>query len=223
MKRISTVVSLAAALLLTGPVLCAQEVLQYEVIDGDTVFVDNIEPAKVFSFRKQDYNFRQLRKYYRTVYNFNAVYPYALVGRKMMAQVDSIVAAENLSKGERARYVNQVEKELFRLFEDDIRQMTISKGFVLVKLIDRECGRSAYEIILDYENRFSADFWNLVGKIFSQNLKGKYDPEGEDAHIEEMVRIWEDGYWNEFYYYIFGKEPPVTVIGTDRISVRPKN
>lgn len=221
MKPSKAFITTLALLLLSGLHSHAQEVLKYEIVEGDTVLVDNLAPARIYSFRKNAHNYRSLRKYYRTVYNFNAVYPYALVGRKMMAQVDSIVEAEHLGKADKTRYINQVERELFRLFEQDIRHMTISQGFVLVKLIDRECGRSAYEIIRSYESKLSADFWNLVGKLFSQNLKGKYDPEGEDAVLEELVQIWDEGAWVDFYNYIFGADPSVVVIKADSISVRP--
>ena len=64
---------------------------------------------------------RDWRRYYRLVYNFNKVYPYALVGRDMMRQVDSTIAADVTKRSQRTRYINDVERELFRLFEKDIR------------------------------------------------------------------------------------------------------
>ena len=59
---------------------------------------------------------KEWREKYRLIYNFNRVYPYALVGRKMMAQVDSTIAADGLDKRNRDRYIKNVEKELFKLF-----------------------------------------------------------------------------------------------------------
>ena len=180
---------------------------------GDTVFMETLDPVWIFP-------------YYKLVYNFNKVYPYALVGRKMMAQVDSTIAADATKRSERTRYINDVEKELFHLFEQDIRHMTVTQGLVLMRLIDRECGMSAFTIIKTYENGLAANFWQLVAKLFSQNLKTRYDPtKGEDAKIEELCKIWDSGQWDAFYYSIFMERPAKVVIQRETLEteVRKKS
>lgn len=164
---------------------------------------------------------RDWREKYRLVYNFNRVYPFALVGRQLMAQVDSTISADSLSRGVRARYINDVEKELFRLYEKEIWKTTISQGVLLMRLIDRECGVPAYDIISTYEGNLSAGFWQLVAKFFEQDLKSQYDPDGKDADTERLIKIWEDGDWDEFYWGIFGTDPPRTNIVSDRLSSTP--
>ena len=192
---------------------------------GDTVFMETLDPVWIFPKGKRMRD-GDWRKYYKLVYNFNKVYPYALVGRKMMAQVDSTIAADATKRSERTRYINDVEKELFRLFEQDIRHMTVTQGLVLMRLIDRECGMSAFTIIKTYENGLAANFWQLVAKLFSQNLKTRYDPtKGEDAKIEELCKIWDSGQWNSFYYSIFYEFPPRVVIQRETLEseVQKKN
>ena len=192
---------------------------------GDTVFMEALDPVWIFpkGRRMRDNDWR---KYYKLVYNFNKVYPYALVGRKMMAQVDSTLAADVSKRSERTRYINDVEKELFRIFEKDIRNMTINQGLVLMRLVDRECGMNAFEIIKTYENGLAANFWQLVARIFSQNLKTRYDPsKGEDAKIEELCKIWDSGKWDAFYFSIFMEYPKHTVIQRESLEseVQKKN
>ena len=192
---------------------------------GDTVFMETLEPVWIFP-KGRKMKSGDWRQYYRLVYNFNAVYPYALAGRRMMAQVDSTIAADVSKRSERNRYISDVEKELFRLFEKDIRRMTINQGLVLMRLVDRECGMSAYSIIKTYENGFAANFWQLVARIFSQNLKTRYDPtKGEDAKIEELCRIWDSGQWDSFYYSIFLERPRRVVITQETLEseVRKKS
>jgi len=192
---------------------------------GDTVFMETLDPVWIFP-RGRRMRDGDWRRFYKLVFNFNKVYPYALVGRKMMAQVDSTIAADVTKRSERNRYINDVEKELFRLFEKDIRNMTISQGLVLMRLVDRECGMSAFSIIKTYENGFAAYFWQLVARIFSQNLKTRYDPsKGEDARIEELCKIWDSGQWDSFYFSIFMEPPRKTVIQRETLDseVQRKN
>ena len=100
--------------------------MYYEVHDGDTTFFDSIDPVWIFP-RGRRMRSGDWRKNYRLVYNFNKVYPYALVGRKMMHQVDSVLAADVTRRSQRNQYTHDVEVELFRLFEKDLRNMTVTQ------------------------------------------------------------------------------------------------
>jgi len=220
MKRIFVILFLLSAALFEGFAQTGGRgyLMYYEVTpQGDTVFMDTIDPIWVFP-RGKKMRSGDWRQYYKLVYNFNKVYPFALVGRKMMTQVDSIMAADVTKRSQRNQYVNDVEKELFRLFEKDLRKMTISQGLVLTKLVDRECNMSAFQIVKTYENGFAANFWQLVAKIFSQDLKSRYDPKGKDAKLEELVQIWDSGNWDSFYYSIFWELPPKTHIERENLE-----
>ena len=196
--------------------------MKWEVNEnGDTVFTEEIRPARIFA-RVPKQKGKEWRKYYKLIYNFNKVYPYALVGRKMMAQVDSTLDAEPLKRSERNRYIKSVERELFRIFEKDIRKMTISQGMVLLRLVDRECGMPPYDIVKTYEGEFAAGFWQVVAFLFDADLKKRYDPAGKDKDIEELVKIWESGDWDGFYWSIFWENPPRTIIKAERLSSEVK-
>lgn len=190
--------------------------------NGDTLFVDQIDPVWCFpkgtKLKKGDW-----RRQYKLVYNFNKVYPYALAGKKMMAQVDSVIAADASKRGERNAYTRDVMFELFDIFAGDIKNMSISQGVVLMRLVDRECGIPPFEIIKEYRSSFSANFWQFIAKLFGQNLKKRYDPQGEDAKIEELVQIWNKGHWDSFYYAIFFEPPKKTVIKRDRLQSTVKS
>lgn len=196
--------------------------MYYEVHEGDTTFFDTIDPIWVFPRGRGFKKSGDWRKEYRLVYNFNKIYPYALAGRKMMAQVDSTLAADASKRSQRNQYINQVEKELLRLFSDDIKHMTTSQGVLLMRLVDRECGMSAFTIIKDYESGFAANFWQIVAKLFDQDLKSRYDPNGRDAKTEELVKIWDAGQWDQFYYSVFWESPKKTVIKSDRLKSQVK-
>lgn len=72
--------------------------------------------------------------------------------------------------------------------------MTISDGKVLIKLIDRQTGRTGYDIIKEFKGGFTAAFWQGIACLFRNNLKDEFDPYGEDLLIEEIVTLVELGY-----------------------------
>lgn len=85
------------------------------------------------------------------------------------------------------------EKDVFNEFEDDIKDMTITQGKLLIKLIDRETQNTSYELIKDYRGGLTAAFWQGIARIFGTNLKEEYDPFGNDALIEVILMEIEDG------------------------------
>ena len=185
--------------------------MSYDVENGDTTYFGTIRPSKVYS-RLPKQKGKEWRKYYRLVHNFSKAYPYALVARKLVREADSTIAADNLKWVRRDRYITSVQNELFEVFESQMRSMTVSQGALLMKLIDREVGKSSYNIIKDYKSGIAATFWQGIAKVFGADLKKPYDPEGDDKLTEELVKIWEDGDFQAFYFSIFWKDPPVVPI-----------
>jgi hypothetical protein len=78
-------------------------------------------------------------------------------------------------------------------FEAEVKDLTMSQGKVLVKLIDRETGRSSYSLVKDLKGSFQAAVWQGVARLFGQDLKATYDGDGEDIMIEVIVRRIESG------------------------------
>jgi hypothetical protein len=181
--------------------------LPFFVEGGDTVFYDTIAASKVYS-RIPRQKGREWREYYRLVHNFSKAYPYALVARKLVIEADSTIAADKLKGAKREKYINKVQKELFRVFEGQMRNLTVSQGALIMKLVDREVGKSSYNIIKGYKSGMTAGFWQGVAKMFGSDLKKPYDPEGEDRQTEELVKIWEAGDFPAFYWSLFWQDPP---------------
>lgn len=216
MKRTLTYITASASIILASLIFCGEcraqeknkgEMMEYIIEGKDTIYIDNIRASKVYS-RVPRMKGREWRKYYRLVHNFSKTYPYAIVARKLVAEADSTIAADKLKRVKRDRYINQVQKELFSVFESQMRSLTVSQGALLMKLIDREVGKSSYSIIKDYKNGMAAGFWQGIAKIFGSDLKKPYDPEGEDKATEELVELWESGDFPAFYWSLFWKDPP---------------
>jgi hypothetical protein len=135
---------------------------------------------------------RDFRKYERLVYNLKRVYPYALIVRNKLFLVNEDMKSIQTEK-ERKDYMKKVEKDVFAEYEDDMREMTITQGRLLIKLIDRETKNTSYTLIKDYRGKFSAAFWQGIARIFGTNLKAEYDPYGDDALIESILEEIEAG------------------------------
>ena len=185
----------------------SDKMMQYIVEGKDTIYIDQINASKVYS-RLPKQKGKEWRQYYRLVHNFSKSYPYALVAKKLVVEADSIIAADKLKGIKREKYISKVQKELFDVFEGQMRSLTVSQGALIMKLIDREVGKSSYNIIKGYKSGITAGFWQGVAKIFGSDLKKPYDPEGEDEATEELVKMWEAGDFPAFYWSIFWKDPP---------------
>jgi hypothetical protein len=135
---------------------------------------------------------REKRKYTRLVKYVKMVYPYAkLAGQKLKEYDAQLKSAPN----ERARkkMMERAEEELRAEYEGKLRKLTFTQGRILVKLIDRETSHTSYELVKDLRGTVNAVLWQSVGRIFGYNLKIKYDPKGEDRHIEQIVQLIEMG------------------------------
>ena len=181
--------------------------LPYFVEGEDTVYYDTITASKIYS-RIPKQKGREWREYYRLVHNFSKAYPYALVARKLVTEADSTIAADRLKGVKREKYISKVQKELFDVFEGQMRKLTVSQGALIMKLVDREVGKSSYNIIKGYKSGITAGFWQGIAKIFGSDLKKPYDPEGEDRLTEELVQMWENGDFPALYWSLFWKDPP---------------
>lgn len=132
------------------------------------------------------------RRYDRLTYNIRKVYPYAVIVREKLARVNAELESISDEK-ERKKYLKGVEEFVLGEYEDDMRDMTITQGKLLIKLIDRETQNTSYDLIKQYRGGLSAAFWQGIARIFGTNLKAEYDPYGEDAMIEAIVQDIEFG------------------------------
>ncbi len=161
-------------------------------IEGnDTVYHRNLKEIPVFP--KRNFSSRwKYNRYRRLVYRLKKVYPYAKEAALLLTDYEEKFANE-LSHSKRRRYVKQVEKQLMERYGDELKRLTISEGRLLVRLIDRETGSTTYELVKELRGGFSAFLWQSVARIFGNNLKTKYDPEGNDQMIEEIIVLIEQG------------------------------
>lgn len=170
-----------------------QDTLTAYVLSGDTLMTKELPEIRVLPKPRTEFKNRRQRRYYgRLTRDVKKTLPYAKLAGVLLVQVnDSLQHIEN--KKEQNAYLKTVEKELLAEYEPALRKMTIRQGRLLIKLVDRECQITSYEVVRIYRGGFSAFFWQGVARIFSNDLKSVYDPYGEDALVEEVVLLVEAG------------------------------
>jgi len=193
MKRI-LLLSLFLIFFLTGN---AQEenkvriVVNAQLQDGDTIPVIHLSQVNIYSFRPYKSK-REARKMTKLIRNVKKVYPYAKLAGIKLHEYEGILA-DIEDKKERKKIMKKAEEEIEAEFGDELRKFTFSQGKILIKLVYRETGSSSYELVADLRGKFRAFFWQAFARIFGFNLKNGYDPEGEDAEIEFIVKMIEAG------------------------------
>jgi len=165
--------------------------LPYIIEDGDTIPVVQLHMVTIIDSLDPDY-YKKLQAYYRLRYNVMKVYPYSKLLAVKLSEINQHLATLQ-SKKEKRRYMKQAEQELVKDFEKDFRNFSVSQGKIFTKLIERETGHSSYELIKELRGSMKAFFWQNFARLFGQNLKAQYDPNGEDAVIESFVRQIEEG------------------------------
>lgn len=177
---------------LKGQVVDTSKVGIGYVIGNDTVIHREIREVWVYP-RREFRNPRLERQYYRLIQRVKKVYPYARKASELLAQYEPEYERLKTDR-EKRKLINKVEEQLMGRYKEEFKKMSISDGKVLIKLIDRQTGKTGYDIIKEFKGGFTAVFWQGVARLFRNNLKDEYDPFGEDLLIEEIVTLVELGY-----------------------------
>ena len=186
-------------LLIPGKELRAQEppddnsVVTRGVIQGsDTLPI--IELPEVRVYERKDFEYLYLkRRYRRMIRNIKKAYPYAQIAGAKLKELDEHLQTLDNEKEQKA-YITQAEKEIMAQFEKEVRRLTVTQGIILVKLIDRETGRTSYQVIKELKGGITAFFWQGIARIFGNNLKTEYDPLKQDRVMEDIVLGIEAGF-----------------------------
>ena len=116
------------------------------------------------------------------------VYPYAKMAADRLVKLNSRLEKIK-SKRKRKKYTRMLEKFLQNELTAELKRLTRTEGQILVKLIYRETGTTAFELVKELRNGFRAFTYNTVASFFDISLKTQYNPEKikEDLFIEDIL------------------------------------
>lgn len=135
---------------------------------------------------------KQRRAYNRLVYNVKRVLPLAQRVNAMISET-YLVLEQLPDKKSKEAHMKAVEKEIKQTYTPEMKKLTYSQGKLLIKLVDRECNQSSYEIVKAFFGPAKAAFYQVFAWTFRASLKKEYKPDTDDRLIERVVHQVESG------------------------------
>lgn len=168
------------ALLLPTIIVGRDTFPSYELQDIEVI------SKRIFASPLEQSRFNQLK------HNIMVVYPYAKEAGTIFNEMNYAISSMDKKKDQK-KFIKQKEKELDILFEGDLKNLTVTQGEILCKLVARETGMSVYDLIKEFKNPLSAFYWNKMSQFMGYSLRYEYNPQ-EEKDIELIVRGIEGNY-----------------------------
>jgi hypothetical protein len=157
------------------------DTLRTLVLDDITIY-----PQAYYASYSEDARYRKL------VRDVKKTLPYAkLIYGTLIETYEYIMTIP--TEEERQAHIKQMESDLFAEYKPALKKMTLSQGKLLIRLIDRECNQSSYNLLKAFLGPFRAGFWNIFASMLGASLKTEWEPNGRDADAERIVIMVEQG------------------------------
>lgn len=137
-------------------------------------------------------NEKERERYNRLVANVKRLLPLAKLAKYTVIETYDYLQTLP-TKEARAEHLKLVEDGLKKQYAPTLKRLSRSQGRLLVKLIDRECGQTGYNIAQAFIGSFKANMYQAMAFCFGNSLTRRYDPEGDDRFTERVVRMVESG------------------------------
>ncbi|MDT0688111.1 DUF4294 domain-containing protein [Autumnicola psychrophila] len=162
----------------------------YMIIAGDTVPRKSIDLDEVVILRKLKFSSNDERRQYLILRRkTRKVYPYAKLASERLVELNSRLE-DIKSKSSRKRYTRIVQNYIEDQFSEELKKLTHTEGQILVKLIHRQTGTTAFNLIRNLKSGWRAFWYNTTASLFDISLKEEYDPKNnqEDFLIEDILQ-----------------------------------
>ena len=162
-----------------------------QLYEGDTMAVVNLREVFIYPQVKFK-NKREQAKYNKLVRDVKRTLPYAKMVYDTLIETYEYMETLPNDKARQA-HLKRMEKELFAQYKPELKKLSFSQGKLLIKLIDRECNQSSYNLLKAYLGCLRWHISHQLHTMFGASLKSEYDPKGKDAMTERVVVLVENG------------------------------
>ena len=162
----------------------------YYIIVGDTITNNAINLNEIFILPKLKFDSSESRRRYLILQRKTIkVYPYAKLAAERLERLNERISSLR-SQRKRKKYTRMVQKYIEDEFAETLKKFTITEGQILIKLIHRQTGQSAFELIKYLRSGWRAFWYNNTASLFNMSLKLPFDPKTseEDYLIEDILQ-----------------------------------
>ncbi len=159
----------------------------YFFLDGDSLTAIELDDVMLLQRLDFESKYEHIR-YLILKRKVKKVWPYAHLAAQRLQELDQRLATLD-SKSKRKKYARMVEDYIEEEFTAELKKLSRTEGQILIKLIHRQTGDTAYELIKRLRSGWSAFWFQSTASIFDISLKESYLPESnvEDFYIEDIL------------------------------------
>ena len=160
------------------------------IIEGDSIFQSSIPLDEVYIFGKLDFDsYEDKLRYYVLRRKTIKVYPYAKLASERLEELNDSLSKIR-KKRKRKKYTKRVQKYIEEEFSEELKKLTRTEGQILVKLIYRQTGKTAFNLVKELRSGWRAFWYNTTAKMFDISIKQEFHPESihEDYLIEDILQ-----------------------------------
>ena len=147
------------------------------IIIADLVNV-NISSPRDFKSREDYYRYMKYRRY------AGSVFPYAQEAVRIFKEAEFYT--QGMKKRKRKKHNRKLAKQLKSEFEKPLKKLSKTQGKIMIKMIERELGRSMYQLIKNTNGWWKAMYWNRTSRLFGYRLKEGYTY-GKDPILDVVL------------------------------------
>ncbi len=164
--------------------------VEYIIVEGDSIPRTSIDLDEVMLLHKLQFDSKKDRVRYLILRRKTIkVYPYAKMAAERLDSMNKRLASIK-KKRHKKKYAKRVQKYIEGEFSEELKKLTRTEGQILVKLIHRQTGKTAFNLVKELRNGWRAFWYNTTASMFDISLKREFDPfnEKEDYLIEDILQ-----------------------------------
>ena len=160
------------------------------ILEGDSIFRKSIDLDEVYLFGRLNFDsYKDKLRYYILRRKTIKVYPYAKLAAERLVELNDSIGKIKRKRHQK-RYTKKVQKFIEEEFSAELKKLTRTEGQILVKLIYRQTGTTAFDLVKELRSGWRAFWYNTTASMFDISLKEEFHPERvhEDYQIEDILQ-----------------------------------
>lgn len=158
------------------------------IVSDDEIATITLKEVYLYSSPEKKMDEEARKKFLLLQYRVRKVYPYARIASDKLKEIEKTLDTIEKSRLKK-KYIRKMQEEIEGEFSQQIKKLSRSQGRILIKLIHRQTGSSAFDLVKDLRSGWKAFWYNNTAWFYKLSLKTTYDPyqDREDFLIETIL------------------------------------